>query len=304
MASRATTMKTARAPARGRNGAANGSPVVIAPAPVVAPPAGDSVRPLDVIADMLTAAKAKASLGERDMLIRGVLAGAFLGFATALAQLVIVQGAMPFVAAIVFPIGFVLLVLMGLELATGNFAVLTMGVADKRLSFGSMLRNWTWVYGGNLLGCLLFAFLFYVATTRFGGDGGPIAEQITTVAAAKTTAYAAAGMAGWWTALVKGVLCNWMVTMGVVMAFVSRSTIGRVVAMWLPITTFFALGFEHSVVNMFVIPAGMLFGASVSFGDWWLWNQIPVTIGNIIGGALFTGLALYHTYRPVPSASA
>ncbi len=299
MASRAGTVKT-RTPAASRNGGGNGAPV--AAPPTTAPPqAGDSVRPLEMISDMLTAAKAKASLSERDMLIRGVLAGAFLGFATALAQLVVVQGAPPFVGAIIFPIGFVLLVLMGLELATGNFAVLPMGVADKRLSVPSMLRNWAWVYAGNLLGALLFAFMFYVATTKFGGDGGPIAKQITTVATAKTAAYEVAGIAGWWAALVKGVLCNWMVTMGVVMAFVSRSTIGRIVAMWLPITTFFALGFEHSIVNMFAVPAGMLFGSGVSFGDWWIWNQIPVTIGNVIGGALFTGLALYATYKPAPA---
>ena len=82
----------------------------------------------------------------------------------------------------------------------------------------------------------------------------------------------------------KAVLCNWMVTMGVVMAMTSTSTTGKIVAMWLPIMTFFAQGFEHSVVNMFVIPAGMLFGAHVSLRQWWLWNQIPVTLGNITGG--------------------
>jgi formate/nitrite transporter FocA (FNT family) len=94
-------------------------------------------------------------------------------------------------------------------------------------------------------------------------------------------------------------LCNWMVTMGVVMAFTSQSTIGKIAAMWLPILTFFAQGFEHSVVNMFVIPAGILLGADVSLADWWLWNQIPVTAGNIVGGMVFTGLALYLTHRKV-----
>jgi formate/nitrite transporter FocA (FNT family) len=80
------------------------------------------------------------------------------------------------------------------------------------------------------------------------------------------------------------------------MGLTSTSTIGKIAAMWLPIVTFFAQGFEHSVVNMFVIPAGMAFGADVSFSDWWLWNQIPVTLGNIAGGLLFTGMALYLTY--------
>jgi formate/nitrite transporter FocA (FNT family) len=83
---------------------------------------------------------------------------------------------------------------------------------------------------------------------------------------------------------------------------VSRSTIGKITAMWLPIMTFFAQGFEHSNVNMFVIPTGMMLQAHVPPSTWWLWNQIPVTIGNIVSGSLFTGLALYSTFRakPVP----
>jgi formate/nitrite transporter FocA (FNT family) len=102
----------------------------------------------------------------------------------------------------------------------------------------------------------------------------------------------------------KAMLCNWLVTMGVVMGLTSTSTIGKIAAMWLPIVTFFAQGFEHSVVNMFVIPTGMAFGADVSFSDWWLWNQIPVTLGNIAGGLLFTGMALYLTYGKKAEAPA
>ncbi len=268
---------------------------------VPAVPPAEGLRPPEVVAEMLKVASVKAKLPERDMLIRGALAGAFLGFATALAQTIVTQGAAPYIGAIIFPIGFVLLVLMGLELATGNFALLPMGMADRKVSLKDTLRNWSWVYAGNLAGALLFAFMLYVVTTKFGGDGGPLGKLISSVAVTKTTGYSALGLAGWWTALIKGVLANWMVCMGVAMAFISRSTIGRIVAMWLPILTFFALGFEHSIVNMFVIPAGMLFGADVSFVDWWFWNQIPVTIGNIIGGALFTGLALYATYKPAPT---
>ena len=78
----------------------------------------------------------------------------------------------------------------------------------------------------------------------------------------------------------------------------TTSTIGKIAAAWMPITVFFAQGFEHAVVNMFVIPTGMLLGAKVTFADWWFWNQIPVTLGNLVGGAVFTGLALYLTYRP------
>jgi formate/nitrite transporter FocA (FNT family) len=82
------------------------------------------------------------------------------------------------------------------------------------------------------------------------------------------------------------------------MGMTTNSTVGKIVAIWLPIFTFFAQGFEHAVVNMFIIPTGMLLGAKVSLADWWLWNQIPVTLGNLFGGFVFTGLALYVTHSP------
>ena len=110
-------------------------------------------------------------------------------------------------------------------------------------------------------------------------------------------------MGGWGTAFVKAMLCNWMVTVGTMLAFISRSTIGKVAAMWLPITIFFAHGYEHSIVNMFVIPAGIFFGAPISLGDWWWWNQIPVTFGNIVAGALFTGIAFWYTYARKPETA-
>ncbi len=160
-----------------------------------------------------------------------------------------------------------------------------------------MLRNWAWVYIGNLIGSVLYALLFYLAITSFGANNGAaLGDQLRQVAERKTLAFAALGMSGWGTAFIKAVLCNWMVTVGTMLAFASRSTIGKIAAMWLPITIFFAHGYEHSIVNMFVIPAGMFLGAHVSMGQWWWWNQIPVTLGNMLAGALFTGIALWYTY--------
>ena len=124
----------------------------------------------------------------------------------------------------------------------------------------------------------------------------PLATKLIAVATAKTLGYEHVGLAGLVTVFVKAILCNWLVCLGVVMAMTSRSTLGKISATWLPILVFFAQGFEHSVVNMFVIPAGMMLGAKVGLADWWLWNQIPVTLGNLIGGFGFTGLALYLTY--------
>jgi formate/nitrite transporter len=251
----------------------------------------DYVPPTELLNEAIKAASRKASLSVRDLLIRSFLAGGLLAYATSLVFIVLSQNIAPIVGAILFPVGFVILVLLGLELATGNFAILPVGWASGQVSFPGMLRNLGWVYVGNLAGSLFYALLFYLAITNCGAGGsGAIGELIKTAVQKKTTGYMALGLHGWETAFIKGVLCNWMV-----LAMASRSTIGKVVAMWLPITTFFAHGYEHSIVNMFLIPTGMLFGAQVSVGQWWIWNQIPVTLGNLVSGALLTGLALYVT---------
>jgi len=258
----------------------------------------DYVNPMELVQEALRVAKKKAALSTLDLLLRGFLAGAFLAYATSLVMIVLSQGLPPIVGALLFPVGFVMLVLLGLELATGNFALLPAALAAGEVSFGKLLRNWGWVYLGNVLGSVFYAALFYLAVTNCGTSAaGPLGDLLKQAAQKKTLAYMALGGSGWATAFVKGILCNWMVTIGAVLAMVSRSTVGKILAMWLPIMTFFAHGYEHSIVNMFVIPAGMFFGAPVSVRQWWLWNQIPVTLGNIVSGALLTGLALYATFR-------
>jgi formate/nitrite transporter len=257
----------------------------------------DYVSPKDLMQEAVQLAKRKSGLSVRDMLIRGTLAGAFLGYATALVFVVLSQGVAPIVGAILFPVGFVILVLLGLELVTGNFALLPAGVMAGTVRFSKLLRNWAWVYLGNMIGSVFVAALFYLAITNWRtGNGGAVADLLKQAAQKKTLAYAALGYSGWGTALVKAVLCNWMVTIGAVLAMVSKSTTGKITAMWLPIMTFFALGFEHSVVNMFLIPLGMMLGAPISIGQWVFWNLLPVTIGNIVAGTLLTGMALYATY--------
>ena len=268
----------------------------------------DYVSPKGLVEDAITLAEKKAALGVGDMLIRGALSGVFLGFATSLAVVVTAQGLPPIVGALLFPVGFVILVLLGLELATGNFALLPAGVAAGKVSYRRLLRNWGWVYAGNLLGSLFYALLFYWAVTNVGTTGsGAVGDLLKAAAQKKTLAYMALGSKGWASAFIRGILCNWMVTVGALLALASRSTAGKIVAMWLPIMTFFAQGFEHSIVNMFVVPVGMMFGAPVPIRSWLWWNQLPVTLGNILSGAVFTGLALYATYRdrnPAPLEAA
>src|SRR5205823_13708734 len=116
----------------------------------------DYVSPKDVMQEAVQLAKRKSELPARDLLIRGILAGAFLGYATSLVFVVVSQGVPPIVGAILFPVGFVMLVLMGLELATGNFALLAQGLFAGRVSGANLIRNWTLVYAGNLLGSVLY----------------------------------------------------------------------------------------------------------------------------------------------------
>ncbi len=256
------------------------------------------VKPEAVVDQMIAAGSYKASLGVKDLLIRGSLSGALLGFATTLAITATVQTHLPIVGALIFPVGFVMIVLLGLELVTGSFALLPTSFAQNKIGFAKMIENWSWVFIGNLIGSLLYAGLFVIATTKFGHvESSALIELIKKIAVAKTAGYEHLGTDGIITVFTKAILCNWMVTLGVVMALTSTSTIGKIFAMWLPILTFFAQGFEHAVVNMFVIPAGMMLGADISMSQWWLWNEIPVTLGNITGGVVFTGLALYLTHH-------
>lgn len=258
------------------------------------------VKTNQVVASMIESGEAKAKLSVKDMLIRGGLAGALLGFGTTLAFTAEIQSGLGVFGALLFPACFVIVILLGLELVTGNFALIPLAVLEKKATISQMLSNWFWVILGHLLGAGLYAFLYVIAITQLGHvtDHAMIAK-ITAVAEAKTIGYQNLGNDGLVVVFVKAMLCNWMVTLGAVMAMTSTATLGKIVAMWLPILIFFAQGFEHAVVNMFVIPAGIVLGADVTLADWWLWNQLPVLFGNLVSGVVCTGLALYVTHRNV-----
>jgi formate transporter len=261
----------------------------------------DYVKPADVAVAMLETGKRKLALAPSDLLIRGMLSGALLGVSTSLAFTAAVQTGQPIVGAIIFPVGLISIVLLGLELITGSFALTPLPWLNREAGAGAVLVNWGWVFIGNLIGSVAFGALLAIALTNMGTAApAGVAARIIAIAEAKTTAYAALGFAGLVTVFVKAMLCNWLVCLAVVLAMSSTSTIGKVACAWMPIFIFFAQGFEHSVVNMFIIPTGMMMGAKVTVAQWWLWNQIPVTLGNLVGGFTFTGLAIYMTYKPKP----
>jgi formate/nitrite transporter len=265
----------------------------------------DYVKPQDIVKSMVSTAEMKLDLPIPQLLVRGALAGAFLAVATSMAVVAAVETKLWIVGALLFPFGLCLAVLLGMELLTSSFALLPCAtVAGKENAAPSRVcTNWGWVFLGNLLGSALYAVLFAVVLTT-GGDGelSAVGVKLIAYAEAKTTYYAAHGMAGLLTVFTKAMLCNWMVSLAVVFAYASTSLSGKMLAIWGPTVLFFSQGFEHSVVNMFVIPMGMLLGAHVSLSTWWFWNQIPVTLGNLAGGMLFTGLAMYFTHGRVTTA--
>lgn len=257
----------------------------------------DSLSPKAIVAQLIDIGAYKAGLAGRDILIRGFSSGVFLGFATVLAFTVATESGQAWLGALAFPVGFAMIVLLGMELLTGNFATVPMAVWGRRVGSPALIRSWGLAFLANLLGSLFLAVLWVWVVTWMGQHpDARLIERVIAVASKKTLFYREMGAAGLALVFIKAVLCNWLVTLGVVMGASSTSTAGRIAAMWLPIFTFFALGLEHCVVNMFVIPAAILLGAPISAADWWLWNQIPATLGNLVGGAFFTGYLLWYTY--------
>jgi formate/nitrite transporter len=269
------------------------------------------LAPAEFVVKMVDAGEAKIFMSTRDTVIRAFMAGAILALAAVFAVTVTVQTGYPIIGAILFPIGFCMLYLMGFDLLTGVFVLTPLALIDKRpgVTMGGVLRNWGLVFLGNFLGALTVAVMMSVVFT-FGFSTPPdkVGTVIAGIGEARTLGYAKYGAAGMLTLFLRGMMCNWMVSTGVVGAMISTSVTGKVVAMWMPIMLFFGMTFEHSVVNMFLFPSALLMHGNFSILDYLIWNEIPTCLGNLLGGLAFTGLTLYATHvrtgakRPVNSS--
>lgn len=259
-------------------------------------PITDHVLPPQMGRELVEDARKKDKLVPLHLLIRSFLCTPFLAFATALCALLVAQGWPSSAAGLLFPVGYVMLAVLGLEMVTGNFSVLPIGMYAGSVRPGRVVRSWAITFTGNLLGGVFFAWLLWFAVTKGGTAEIPPVLETLRIVAEKKASYHHYGLHGWFAAVGMGVLCNWLVSIAPVIAKASRSIPGKVVLMWLPIATFFALGFEHSVVNMFVFPVGILAGAKVTIVEWWVWNQIPVTIGNVMGAVVFNASLWYYTH--------
>ncbi|UTW55347.1 formate/nitrite transporter family protein [Kordiimonas sp. SCSIO 12610] len=257
------------------------------------------LAPTEFVTKMIDAGEAKVFMSTKDTLIRAFMAGAILALAAAFAITITVQTGQPLVGAVLFPVGFCLLYLLGFDLLTGVFTLVPLALMDKRpgVTTGGVLRNWWLVFIGNFGGAFTVAiFMAIIFTFGFSEAPNAVGQKIGTIGEGRTVGYADHGIAGMLTLFIRGVLCNWMVSTGVVAAFMSTSVSGKIIAMWMPIMLFFYMGFEHSIVNMFLFPSGLLLGGNFSVMDYLLWNEIPTVIGNLLGGLTFVGLTLYSTH--------
>ena len=263
------------------------------------------VKPSDLVTSLVDAGEAKIFMSTRDTLLRAYMAGALLTLAAAFAVTVTVQTGSPLVGALLFPVGFIMLYLLGYDLLTGVFVLAPLAWLDRRpgVTAGGVLRNWGLVFVGNFGGAFTVAVLMSIVFTYgFSTEPDAVGVAIGHIGEGRTLGYAEHGAAGMLTLFVRGVLCNWMVSTGVVGAMVAKDVPGKAVAMWMPIMLFFAMGFEHSVVNMFLFPSGLLLGGDFTVMDYLVWNEGPTVLGNLVGGLTFTGLVLYATHGRTAAA--
>lgn len=255
--------------------------------------------PSEFVTKMVDAGESKLYMSTRDTLIRAYMAGAILALAAWFAVTINVNTGQPLLGAVLFPVGFVILYLLGFDLLTGVFVLTPLALIDKRpgVTVKGVLRNWGLVFIGNFAGAFTVAVMMAVVTT-FGFSVPPnaVGKAIGIIGESRTLGYAEYGAAGMLTLFFRGMLCNWMVSTGVVGAMISTTVSGKVIAMWMPIMLFFYMTFEHSIVNMFLFPSGLLLGAKFSLLDYLIWNEIPTVLGNLVGGLTFTGLTLYATH--------
>lgn len=231
-------------------------------------------------------------------LVLSFLAGVYIAFGAQLAIVVTSDagrhfgtGVSRFLGGSVFSVGLMLVVVCGAELFTGN-SLLVKAALKRCISWHKLLENWALVLFGNLLGSLFIAWLIVHSGLW---QGSPMAERAVAIASAKASLPVDQ-------AFIRGILCNWLVCLAVVMAIAARDLPGKLLACYMPIMAFVASGFEHSVANMFFIPAGLLLqggdatSTGLTWGHFFINNLIPVTLGNIVGGVLFVAGAYWYVY--------
>lgn len=250
-------------------------------------------KPMQMLEAAGNAGKLRAETTTLSTLVLGFLAGAYIAFGGAL-MITVVSGIpkdyltlAKFVGGALFPVGLIIVIIGGADLFTGDVLYNTVGYSLGKMSLVDVIRNWILAYVGNFIGSIFIAYLL-VASGLFAS--APWLPYVQKLAVTKTSL--SFGVAFW-----RGVGCNWLVCLACWLALASDDVMGKVIGIWFPIMAFVAMGFEHSIANMFFIPLGIFLGAPVTWQQFIVNNEIPVTLGNIVGGAIFCGAAYLISYR-------
>ncbi|MBR1931511.1 MAG: formate/nitrite transporter family protein [Lachnospiraceae bacterium] len=244
------------------------------------------------------AGAAKTRLSTSKMFVLAVFAGIFIAFGAFGSQVAAVSvepaAIGKFLGALLFPVGLLMVIVAGAELFTGNSLIL-LSVLDKKTTVGGLLRNWGIVYLGNFVGSIFVAVLLTYSHS-YSMFGGKLAEAVVATASTKESL-------AFTDALLRGILCNILVCISVWISFAAEDAAGKILGLFLPIMLFVVSGYEHCVANMYFIPAGILVSGEYGIPDETLsWmklltkNLVPVTLGNIIGGACIVGAGYFFVY--------
>ncbi|MFH1501091.1 MAG: formate/nitrite transporter family protein [archaeon] len=252
----------------------------------------DFKDPTEIWNDLVKVGVAKTKLKVNKLIVLAVMAGIFIAIGSALFTAVTQDillgesiGMISLVGGIVFSVGLMMVVFAGSELFTGNNLIVISALA-KKSTWRGLLKNWVWVFIGNFIGSLIMVFIMY----HSGLVTGAVAERAIAIAQSKISLT-------WIEALMRGVLCNFLVVLAIAFASGEVDEIsGKIFGILFPIMAFVALGYEHSVANMYFVPMGIFLDGGISWGAFFIKNLIPVTIGNIIGGSIFVSAVYWYVY--------
>jgi len=252
--------------------------------------------PKEIAAEFASSGIYKSSLPVVKFSIIAILGGAFIAFGGLLT--VMVAGGMPgiavgnpglikFVAGALFPIGLIMVSLTGADLFTSDCTAFTLPLLQKRLQVGRFLKFLLLSYIFNFIGAQIVAWLLSSHIGMLGND--PWQAYLHNLAGAKVDQT-------FLKVFIKGIGANWLVCLGMWMGYAGKDVIGKCIGIWIPVMLFVTLGYEHSIANMFFIPAAIYSGAGISWGDFVVNNLIPATLGNFVGGAGLVGCVYWYLY--------
>ena len=265
-----------------------------------------AIKPAEIVARAGDVGRYKADLGIPNSLVRGFMGGMFIAVGATLATVCstgletsVGPGFKALIMGAVFPVGLVAIVITGMSLFTSDTMLLPVAVFQGKTTWKKVGWAWLWVYAGNFAGSLFWAYLMYWGPLRKYGTAelSVFGQSAVALAQAKVLPYAAAGIAGLTSAFAKGIACNLLVNLAILLGLSADNTTGKILGLWFPVMAFVACGFEHSVANMYTVPVGMMLGGGITWTQFLIWNLLPVTVGNILGGAVFVGAAYSFCFK-------